>query len=530
MKKKKFEIDRRTMLKGTGIALALPFLEIMIPSVLRAQTLPKPNIIIFLWPDGLPPYYKDSEAGLFYKDINNMDSGANGVKDFTPHYLVNHFRANMSADLKAASYLVGNSNHNWTSSGFGGHYGNSVGILTGGIDKRKYSSFDAFKNSGSNGDDFMMETFDQRIARHFGLKTLNALGAPGAGSIETFANRRTVESISWYKSNDGQTVRPVYLDKQPRELFDRIVGGEVMTDQASIEARKRILQNKDTILSAVLEDIKKLQGRLGYEDKMRLEDYLTGVRELDSKTAAEVNNINNELSKTCNSTMTRPGEFNHTSGGSATEYFKKLDLFRDLMTLSMECEMNHVHAISMAGSGSGLYLRSSRDVPNGMPGYYHSWHAMSHWKFAGGGTESFDNVTAAEAEAHKRYQRETYAEYAMQATDYFKDWMERLIQKKRADGSTIFDNTFACATSFIGDGNSHSRNGIPVLMAGTAGGRIPKHNGHNFTTSSVWGIQKGNIWLSVLKAMGINISSFGGEGGLGGSTGELPDFNKPHSS
>jgi hypothetical protein len=343
MGKKKHEIDRRTMLKGTGVALALPFLEIMIPSVVRAQVAPKPFIVIMLWPVGLPPFYKDAEAGRYYRDANNP---SRGIKDYTPYWFMDYFRNSMTPEVKEASAIVANSRNNWTSGGFGGHYGNSVGILTGGIDNTKYNSFDQFKKSGSNGDDFMMETFDQRIARHFGLKTTNALLAGGAGSIETFANRRTIESISWYQN--GSQVRPVYLDKQPRELFDRIVGGEVLTDQASINARKQILQDKDTVLSAVMEDIKRLQNKLGYEDKMRLEDYLTGVRELDSKTANELGAINLDQNKTCSTSITRPGNFDYT-GVYRSNYEQKLLLFQDLMTLSMECGQHHVHALSMGG-------------------------------------------------------------------------------------------------------------------------------------------------------------------------------------
>lgn len=533
MKTKKFEIDRRTMLKGTGVALALPMLEIMMPSMAKAQAQRKPFIINMVWPDGLPSFYKDSEMGLHYRDANDPSKG---IKDYNPYYIMNHFRNKATGAVKEASYMVANSARNWTTGGFGGHYGCSVGIYTGGLDTRKYKSFNEFKASGSNGDDFMMETYDQRIARHFGLKSINAILANGAGSINTFANRRTVESISWYKHSDGQTVRPVHLDTQPRELFDRLVGGEVMTDSASIAARRRLLMNKDTVLSAVLGDINKLRARLGQEDKARLDDYLTGVRELDAKTAGELANLENPgEAKACGEGLTRPPEYPFHGGSWTTSYFTKLRVFQDLMTLAMECGSHHVMGLSLAGSGSGLYLRDPKTVPSGMPGHYHSWHAISHWKFAGGGLEAFANVSAQEAERHIRYQRETYAEYAMQSVDWFVEWMQRLDQKKRPDGTSLFDDTFATATSFIGDGNSHHRYGTPVFMAGTAGGRIPKHNGHNFTSTGTWygnSTPNANIWLTVMRALGINESQFGGgaAGIAGGSTGTLIDFDKPHSS
>lgn len=532
MKLKKFEINRRSMLKGTGVALALPMLEIMMPSIAKSQNQSKPFIINMVWPDGLPSFYKDSEKGRHYRDANDPSKG---IKDYNPYYIMEHFRNKATGAVKEASGMVANSRHNWTTGGFGGHYGNSVGIFTGGIDTRKYKSWNQFKASGSNGDDFLMETYDQRIARHYGLKSINAILAHGAGSINTFANRRTIESISWYKHSDGKTVRPVHLDNQPRELFNRLIGGEVMTDAASIAARRRILMNKDTVLSAVLGDINKLRSQLGMEDKARLDDYLTGVRELDDKTSRDISSLGDADSappQKCGVGFPTPKEDYPFHGGSyTTTYFEKMRIFQDLMTLSMECGTHHVHGLSLAGSGSGLFLKSPNSVPSGMPGHYHSWHAMSHWQFAGGGLEAFSNVSASEAERHKRYQRETYAEYAMQAVDWFLEWMQRLDQKKRPDGTSLFDNTFAAITSYIGDGNSHHRYGVPTFMAGTAGGRIPKHNGHNFSNGVISGTYQGNIWRSVHEALGINDPNFNkGSGIAGGNNGTLKDFDKTHNS
>lgn len=527
MKLNKYEINRRTILKGTGVALALPFLEIMMPSIAKAQSEAKPFIINMIWPSGVPYFDKESEASIHFRDPANFSS----VKDYRPYYLMDHYTKGMSAAVKAASYMVGNSRHNWKSGGFGGHYGNSVGVYTGGISTAKYKSFAEFKSSGTNGDDFMMETYDQRIARHFGLNTANATMNPGSGSIERYVNRRTVESISWYKAANGNGHRPVDLKRNTRDFFNEVVGSKVMNDQASIAARKQMLENKDTVLSAILNQINDLKKHLGFEDKARLDDYLTGVRELDAKTAKEIGTIGSVPSnEVCGAGLAQVKEFTER-GEHGARYFEKLRVFQDIMTLSMECGKQHVHSLSMGGSGSGYHLHGYGSVKNGMPQSYHSWHAAGHWKFSGGGAESFKNITPGEARRHMNYQREVHAEYARMAVDTFKGWMERLEAKKRPDGTSLFDNTFAAITGYIGDGNTHHPFGIPTFMAGTAGGRIPKHNGHRFDNGQLAGTPKGNIWLSVMQALGIPETQWGGGANtLGGSNGTLKDFNKPHSS
>lgn len=538
MIKKKFEIDRRTMLKGSGVALALPLLEIMMPSFLRAQENKKPFIINMIWPNGCPAFYKQSEVFLNY----NTADASGRAKDLHPYYLMEHYLKDMSPALKSMSYMVGNTSNSWCENNynfgrFPAHWGNAIGIYNGAIDISKYTSIKQTRSS--NGDDFMLETYDQRIARHFGLKTLNAFNAPASSEVNTWTNRRIGESISWYKYSDGKTTRPVHIDFQPRDIFDRLVGAEVMTDPASVTARRELLTGRKTVLDGVLDDIRKLQGQLGFEDKARLDDYLTGVRELDAKTASDLNAVNesggNNSGGSCSTSMTRPKEFFYDYNSRdyvGQDYYTKLRLFQDLMTLGMECGLYHVHGLGMSGEGAGIMTKDPNDRPAGMPAHYNLWHGCSHWKSSTAGGGGFDGLSAAEIQRHINYRRETYADYAKMSVDFFKQWMERLALKKLPDGTSFLDNTFATLTSYIGDGNSHAYRGMPTFMAGGAGGRIPKHNGHVFgAENKTSGTERANIWLSAIQAMGINETSFNsGENILGGSRGTLTDFLKPHSS
>lgn len=489
MKRSKFDLDRRTFIKASGVTLALPMLEAMIPTMLRAQAMPKPILINWVWPNGFPLHYKDSHSSY----------GPNW-STHVAQWLLDHYSQGLTPKLRSASSVVDNSLHNWTSGFGGGHFANSFGLYMG--SKGKYKNLDHLYNAPGNGEDLMTETYDQRIARHFGIKPNETLNV---GLTQASRSDRPINSLSWYR--DGSLHRPVYLDTLPNKLFDRITGG-VNNSNADKEIRRKALLEKNSLLSLVMDQTKALKSRLGMEDRARVDEYLTGIEEAEKKVTGEVNNLaSNTGTQSCSKQgMARPKDYVYKESiSSQSEYMEKMQIYIDLMTLSMECGQHSVFGVIGGGAGNyGFRL-------NGL-----SWHPVSHY---------IANL-ALNSPEHKRY-RKTFGDFAKLQVDFFTSWMKRLSEIKQPDGSVLFDRVFATCTSYLGEAG-HGVRGIPTMMMGTGGGRIPLHNGHVFKAPKVSnirtsGIPQANIWLSAMKQMGIQENKFGM------STGTLPEFGKAHS-
>lgn len=486
MKRSKFDLDRRTFLKGAGVSIALPMLEAMIPSMVRAQTLNKPIIINWVWPNGLPLHYDQTTYGP------NRNT-------YVPQWMVDYFPQGLSPKLKASLSIVGNSANNWLSGFGGGHFANSIGVYMG--TNGKYQSLQHLYDAPGNGEDLMQETYDMRLARHFGIKPEEVVNvALSRASV----GLRAVNSLSWYK--DGDLHRSVFLDTLPAKLFERITGGANNATNDDKETRRKILLEKNSILSLIMDQTKALNARLGMEDRARVEEYLTGIEEAERKIASQAQALEGSGMgvSTCSAgNLTKPKDYRYAESiASESEFREKMETYLDLLTLSMQCGQHSIFGVIGGGAGNYGYRLDSRGI---------AWHPSSHYI-------ADDPVNS---DAHKN-KRRAFGDFAKTQVDYFKGWMERLNQISQPDGTVLFDRVFATCTSYLGEAGHHGR-GIPTFMMGTGGGRIPLHNGHVFT-SDINGIPKGNIWLSVLRQMGVNETQFGK------STGTLKDFDKPHGA
>ena len=86
--------------------------------------------------------------------------------------------------------------------------------------------------------------------------------------------------------------------------------------------------------------------------------------------------------------------------------------------------------------------------------------------------------------------------------------LERMQSVTEVDGSTLLDNSIVYCSSEIEDGNSHAHTNLPVLVAGRGGGAIQsgRHVMHE-------GVPLANLYLAMLKALGVDIDAFGDSNG-----------------
>lgn len=516
---KKFKLDRRTVLKGAGVTLALPMLEAMMSKVSFAQaTEETPFIINCVWANGLPGFYESNEGDT----TNNRHNTYNSVYRWKcyPEYAINHYLDRLSPDAKKMSSVVPNSLHNWGATG----HDSMSGLFAGGVSQ--IGNISNLNRQGGNPNIFKIESYDQKIARHFGLKTLNAMstkGYYGNPFVNEAQGRSLCDTISWrrYYNSNGQhdgTHRAIDMYDQPADIYDLIVGQQNSNDNSEADkvVRRRLLMRKDTILSNVMEGITKLNKNLGNSDKQILEEYLQGIREIDRGIASDLDAINNSGSsvpKVCNAPFGKPGNISQYDFTYETMH-RRTKLFQDLYTIAMECDLYQVFGLNQVGRASGVRMNSND------PGSL-SWHSVSHWRFVDGGATNEASASSQE------FQRKRYADFALNEITLFADWMNTLAAKKQANGKSLLQRVSAVLTTDLSEGNSHLKFGIPVFLAGAANGKIPNHNGHQFhlNKACTWdeGIPIGNLWLSLAQQLGLNESK------IGESTGLISGFNQSHS-
>jgi hypothetical protein len=314
--------SRRQVLKGTGIALSLPFLETFAPKAAHAQAALKKRYVNFYFPNGTADFWKPSGSGANWT-LSPI------LEPFAPN------KAKMQV-------LAGVGNH----SPFGGHVEPSHGHNCA-------AAFTGVKANGQ-GNNGSSISVDQVIADHlatanggkpptplhslqFGLSTLKSSfdGLPEPHS----------RSISW---KDATT--PLYNIVSPQAAFDRMVGmggGSTptpgpMTPTDPLAERRRML--KKSALDYIIETSTSLQTRLSRSDKLRIDKFLTATRNLETRilampmpgTGGGAGGIN------CNAKV-RPTQV-FGVGNTPTGYNRGMHatLMIDLTVMAIQCDITRV--------------------------------------------------------------------------------------------------------------------------------------------------------------------------------------------
>ena len=248
MSKKPWHLDRRTFLRGLGVTCMLPYLEGMAMTSFSKLAEPsKPKRLCFLYfPNGvgLPPkesiYYKDwswfpSLEGSKYKLTKSLGPLSPHRKDFSIIGGLSHpFSRNVLGHMAGDSFLTGGD--------LRGEYKNSISVDQVAAEQlSKYTRFPSL--------------------------TLSTDGGVGYKS-------RT-STLSFNSSG-----KPMPSEHSLREIFERYFspnGGNTSSDR-----RKSIHQGKK-IVDLILEDSKTLKNRLGSNDKIKLDEYLSSLDQVEKQ-------------------------------------------------------------------------------------------------------------------------------------------------------------------------------------------------------------------------------------------------------
>ncbi len=265
-------------------------------------------------------------------------------------------------------------------------------------------------------------------------------------------------NISW---RDEST--PLPAETNPKFLFEKMFAVD--------ENREEKLKSQRSILDFVLEDAKNTRKKLSGNDQGKMDEYLNSVREI-------------ELRLEKYRKVSPPDDFKKPDDKIPEDFKEYIRLMYDLQVLAFQTDSTRVSSFLLNHDGS------NKSYP--FLGISEGHHELSHHQ---NNQEKKDKITKI-----NRFHIEQFA--------YF---IEKLKSIKEGDG-TLLDNCTIVYGSGISDGNRHTHNELPVLIAGQGGGNITTGRHIRYAKDT----PMGNLYLSMLDNMGVtNIPR------IGDSTGRL---------
>src|SRR6266481_3065032 len=239
-------LPRRTVLKGMGTAMALPFLEAMLPAGLAAPKQPVRRFLAFYTPNGMAMEYWTPKAEGAAFELSPI------LEPLAPY----RNQMLVLSGLKA----------NWNYI----HAGASGSFLTG------------TPRGGKNEVEIIADvSMDQLLARHFAGETQVAslelsMDAPAnAGACTGNLSCVYTHTLSW-----RSRTQPLPMEWNPRAVFEKLFGDSGSTDRSAREARLR--QHK-SILDSVNGKLASLQRELGPTDRVKVGEYTDAVRDVERR-------------------------------------------------------------------------------------------------------------------------------------------------------------------------------------------------------------------------------------------------------
>jgi len=401
-------LDRRTLLKGLGVSIALPALEAMTPSLLQAST---PTV-------ATPPRRM---AFVYVPNGVNMNT-------WTPTTLGTNFQLPATLEpltpfRQHLTVLSGLTCDKARANGDGpGDHARAMSAFLTGRQPRKTSGADI--RAGVS--------VDQVVAQRRGSETrfpsleIGCEGGRQAGNCDSGYSCAYSSNLSWRSEST-----PVPKEVNPRSVFDRLFSGPVAGEAE--QARLRRERYNQSILDFVNEDANQLMNRLGANDQRRMDEYLTSLREVERRITQN----------TATQGTLRPGTQRPT--GIPQDYGQHMRLMGDLLALAFQADLTRVATFVFANEGSNRNYRVI-NIPDGH-------HDLSHHQ---NNAEKLDKI--------HRINRFHMTQFAYM--------LDKLRTVREADGSALLDNCMIVYGSGNGDGNRHNHDDLPLLLVGGGGGSI----------------------------------------------------------
>lgn len=447
---KNWQISRRRMLKGLGAAVALPFLESMVPSSLRAGSIPaRPRRAAFLYmPNGIHPERWTPEGTGSNFTFSPILKPLEGHKD----------------EILVLTELM-NKHSLGTKDG---HYTKIANFLT---------SMPVANTTGTNVSAGGISV-DQLIAQKVGKETVIPSLVYGMERIRAGVDR-SVGLTSFYASTISwrTPTQPCTMEIDPRFAFDRMFRGLVPGKPDHQEDPR-----KKSVLDAVLEDAHALERKLGAADKNKLMEYLEAIRSVEArienreKIREFEDHITPEIRKELASVDSRIDDYvEYRAGVDVTE---KVRIMLDIIVLAFWSDASRVATFLFGNEVSNRNFSFLEGVTG-------NHHAISHHK-------------------QDPRQLEQYARISTWHVEQYAYLINRLKSIPEGDG-TLLDTSMVLFGSGLRDGDRHSPRNIPLVVAGQGGGAVKTGRHLVFEQET----PLANLYVAMLNGMGIESSQFG---------------------
>ena len=328
----KKSIDRRMLLKGLGTALALPFLDAMVPALTaEAKTAanPPPRFFSGFVPHGAAPgYWVPNAVGALPNELPFI------WKPLEPFR--NHLTIFSGLHSRSAEPPPGETGaDHWVAAAF----------LC--ADKPR-------KTAGA--DVYAGKTIDQIIAVKYGQETLLpsveiSVEDPGSGSSNCGEGYSCVypNTIAWAAANT-----PLPMELNPTVLFERMFGSGSTAEQRMLRRERN-----QSILDSVNDKIKGVRKIIGPEDRVRLDSFTENVREIERR-----------MKIAANATTTAPDGFTLPSG-IPQSFDQHIKIMFDLLTLGFQADITRVGTMLFARDLTGRVYPESEAPTLGFHGGSH---------------------------------------------------------------------------------------------------------------------------------------------------------------
>jgi len=266
-------------------------------------------------------------------------------------------------------------------------------------------------------------------------------------------------NVSWHNETT-----PAIKEVNPRVVFDRLFAGAQASDHQA-ESRDQQETYNRSILDFTRESVTRLNNELGANDRRRMDEYLTSIREIERRLDAPPGEL-----KPLPDGVTRPTRVPETF----KEHFR---LMADLQILAIQQDVTRVSTFLLGVE------QSRRTYPEiGIPEEHHglTHHAGNKEKIAKVG--KIDN-------------------YIVQQFAYF---LEKMKSIKEGD-KTLLDNSMVLLGNGNGDGVRHDHYNCATILAGRGGGTVDPGRYIKYSA----GTPMCNLWLSLMDGMGVEVERHG---------------------
>lgn len=372
----KWQISRRTVLRGLGVSISLPMLDCM--AATPAPSTPKRSVFLYI-PNGVNTLtWQIQKSGKDYELTDPLKSLERHRADITPLSGLHH------------PMVIGK------------HHNCERVWLTG---ANVPGDGGAFRNTVSA---------DQLMAEVQGKSTRFQ-------SLEL-----AIEGTSLAWSRDGIQLP---AERNTQQIFNMLFGVE----KDSKETIRRRLSRRGSILDLVADDASQVTKNLGSEDRNKLDEYLTAVRQVEERTrrADEWLNVPKPAVPADDAARLQ----RKFSMAEAGEYYR---LFYDLMAMALRTDSTRVITCGIGSEGN----------TSGIPeiGILQTRHGLSHHN---GDPEQLRRLTATDT-------------FLVEQFSYFLD----LLKQQREGDQTLLDTTQVLWGSGMAYGHSHGNANLPLILAG----------------------------------------------------------------